>query len=63
MVAFDVVFASCLVPLVAAVYWDDITPNAGLLSCLAGGLTRVILEFTLPKARPRAARPLPSGLG
>jgi hypothetical protein len=49
VVAFDVVFASTLVPLVAAVYWNDITPNAGLLSCVFGGVTRVILEFTLPK--------------
>ncbi|KIY96757.1 hypothetical protein MNEG_11203 [Monoraphidium neglectum] len=49
VVAFDVVFASCLVPLFAATYWHNISPNAGFLSCLSGGLTRVILEFTLPK--------------
>jgi hypothetical protein len=58
VVAFDVVFASCLVPLFAATYWHNISPNAGFLSCLSGGLTRVILEFTLPKV----GIPPPAGL-
>jgi hypothetical protein len=49
VVAFDVVFASCFVPLMAAVYLPHTTPNAGLLSCVAGGISRVILEFALPK--------------
>lgn len=29
VVAFDVVLAGCFVPLVAAVYWPSMTPNAG----------------------------------
>jgi hypothetical protein len=29
VVAFDVVLAGCLVPLLAAVYWPSMTPNAG----------------------------------
>lgn len=45
VVAFDVVFASCFVPLMAAVYIPSVTPNAGLLSCVAGALTRIILEL------------------
>ena len=49
IVAFDIVFASCFVPLVAAVYFPAVTPNAGLLSCVAGCVTRIALELTLPK--------------
>lgn len=50
VVAFDVVFASCFVPLMFATYWGQrCSPNAGLLSVIAGGVTRVVLEFTLPK--------------
>jgi hypothetical protein len=29
VVAFDVVLAGCFVPLMAAVYWPSMTPNAG----------------------------------
>lgn len=32
VVAFDVVLAGCAVPLMAAVYWPSMTPNAGMLS-------------------------------
>ena len=54
VVAFDIVFASCFVPLMAAVYMPCVTPNAGILSCVAGAVVRIILEFTLPKVRTRA---------
>jgi Na+(H+)/acetate symporter ActP len=30
VVAFDVVLAGCFVPLMAAVYWPSMTPNAGV---------------------------------
>ncbi|PNW87979.1 hypothetical protein CHLRE_01g009400v5 [Chlamydomonas reinhardtii] len=49
VVAFDIVLAGCLVPLLAAVYYPRGSPNAGLLSCLGGSILRLILEFTLPK--------------
>ncbi|KAF8071320.1 cho-1 [Scenedesmus sp. PABB004] len=49
VVAFDVVLAGCFVPLIAAIYWPAVSPNAGLLSCIAGSGLRIILEFTLPK--------------
>lgn len=39
VVAFDVVLAGCLVPLLAAVYWPSISPNAGKQHLLSG-LTR-----------------------
>lgn len=29
VVAFDVVLAGCFVPLMAAIYWPSMTPNAG----------------------------------
>lgn len=49
VVAFDIVLAGVLVPLLAAVYWKGITPNAGLLACVLSSTLRIILEFTLPK--------------
>ena len=49
VVAFDVVLAGCLVPLLAAVYWPSMTPNAGLLACISGSTLRILLEFLLPK--------------
>jgi hypothetical protein len=47
VVAFDVVLAGCFVPLMAAVYWPSMTPNAGrdlraacaLACCTRGGLS------------------------
>lgn len=33
VVAFDVVLAGCFVPLMAAVYWPSMTPNAGMWLC------------------------------
>ncbi|KAI8470481.1 MAG: Sodium:solute symporter family-domain-containing protein [Monoraphidium minutum] len=50
VVAFDVVLAGVLVPLLAAVYGGRrVSPNAGLLACLTGSILRLVLEFTLPK--------------
>jgi hypothetical protein len=37
VVAFDVVLAGCLVPLLAAVYWPSMTPNAGKQTMGFGG--------------------------
>ncbi|KAG2486309.1 hypothetical protein HYH03_015013 [Edaphochlamys debaryana] len=49
VVAFDIVLSGCLVPLIAAVYYPQSSPNAGILACLGGSILRLILEFTLPK--------------
>eukprot|EP00899_Mesostigma_viride_P009720 jgi/Mesvir1/1874/Mv22909-RA.1 len=50
VVAFDIVFAGCLVPLFGAIHFrDKVTPNAGVLTILSGSILRIILEFTLPK--------------
>jgi Na+/proline symporter len=49
IVAFDVVFATCVVPLFGCFYTKKPSPLAALLSIISGALVRVILEFALPK--------------
>jgi hypothetical protein len=49
IVAFDVVFASVVVPLFGCFYTKKPSPLAALLSIIAGIIVRVVLEFTLPK--------------
>ncbi|CAB9519598.1 affinity choline transporter 1 [Seminavis robusta] len=49
IVAFDIVLATVVVPLFGCYYTKTPRPNAALLACVSGILTRVILEFTLPK--------------
>lgn len=49
IVAFDVVLASVVVPLFGCFYTKKPSPLAALLSILAGIITRIILEFSLPK--------------
>lgn len=49
IVAFDVVLATVVVPLFGCYYTKTPRPNAALLSLLSGAVTRIILEFALPK--------------
>jgi Na+/proline symporter len=49
IVAFDIVFATCVVPLFGCFYTKKPSPLAALLSIISGALVRVILEFSLPK--------------
>ncbi|KAJ1635514.1 Sodium:solute symporter family-domain-containing protein, partial [Pavlovales sp. CCMP2436] len=49
VVAFDIMFAGCIVPLFACFYVKDASPSAALVSVVGGSLLRVILEGTLPK--------------
>ena len=49
IVAFDVVFATVVVPLFGAFYAKNPSPRAALLSILCGGFTRFIFELALPK--------------
>ena len=49
IVAFDVVFATVVVPLFGAFYTKNPSPRAALLSILCGGFARLISEFALPK--------------
>lgn len=48
ILAFDVVFAGCLVPLAAGVYWKKSTPIAAAVSIVLASLARLILYFTVP---------------
>lgn len=49
IVAFDVVLATVVAPLFGAFYTKKPSPVAALMAVLAGGITRVVLEFALPK--------------
>jgi hypothetical protein len=49
IVAFDIMLATCVVPLFACFYCNNPSPNAALFSILAGATTRIVLEFTLRK--------------
>jgi Na+/proline symporter len=49
IVAFDIVFATVVVPLFGAFYTKKPSPRAALLSIIAGATTRIVMEFALPK--------------
>ena len=49
IVAFDIVFAGCVVIIFTAFYLENPSPNAALASVLSGSIVRIILEFALPK--------------
>lgn len=49
IVAFDVVLATAIAPLFGAFYTKNPSPCAALLSIIFGGITRIIMEFTIPK--------------
>lgn len=49
IVAFDIVFATVVVPLFGCYYVKNPSPRAALLSILGGIITRITLEFALPK--------------
>uniref|UniRef100_A0A7S3K6Q6 Uncharacterized protein n=1 Tax=Aureoumbra lagunensis TaxID=44058 RepID=A0A7S3K6Q6_9STRA len=49
IVAFDISLAACVVPIFAAFYVKDASPNAGVAAMLSGIILRVILEWSLPK--------------
>ena len=50
IVAFDIVLAAVVAPLFGAYYTgSNPSPRAALLSVLTGAVTRVVMEFVLPK--------------
>jgi Na+/proline symporter len=49
IVAFDIVLATVVAPLFGCFYTKNPSPRAALCSVITGGLTRIILEFALPK--------------
>jgi hypothetical protein len=49
IVAFDIVLATVVVPLLGCFYTKNPSPRAALVAILGGALTRIVLEFALPK--------------
>lgn len=49
IVAFDIVLATAVVPLFGCFYAKRPSPRAALSSVVCGALTRIIMEYTLPK--------------
>jgi len=49
IVAFDIVLATVIAPLFGCFYAKKPSPRAALISVLSGAITRVVLEFVLPK--------------
>jgi hypothetical protein len=49
IVAFDIVFATVVVPLFGCFYCKNPSPRAAVVGILGGIITRVVLEFALPK--------------
>ena len=50
IVAFDIVFAGCVVPLFAGVYWTKATSAGAVVSILVGTTARLIAHFVTPAA-------------
>jgi Na+/pantothenate symporter len=48
IVAFDIVFAGCVVPLFAGVYWPKANSTGAVVSILVGTSARLIAHFTTP---------------
>jgi Na+/proline symporter len=49
VLAFDVVFAGCLVPLTLGLYWKKANAYGALSAVAVGSLLRLILFFTIPE--------------
>ena len=49
VLAFDVVFAGCLVPLIFGIYWKKSTSFAAMVSVIVASVSRLILYFTIPE--------------
>src|SRR5919199_58004 len=52
ILAFDIVFAGCLVPLVLGTYWKKSTAAGAIASIMTGSALRMILYFTISIAPP-----------
>jgi Na+/proline symporter len=50
IVAFDIVFAGCVVPLFAGVYWPKANATGAVVSILVGTTARLIAHFVTPAA-------------
>jgi Na+/proline symporter len=50
VVAFDIVFAGCVVPLFAGVYWQKANATGAVASILVGTAARIVAHFVTPPA-------------
>lgn len=50
IVAFDIVFAGCVVPLFAGVYWPKANATGAIVSIVVGTAARLIAHFVTPAA-------------
>jgi Na+/proline symporter len=50
IVAFDIVFAGCVVPLFAGIYWPKANARGAIASIVAGTVARIIAYFVTPAA-------------
>jgi Na+/proline symporter len=50
VVAFDIVFAGCVVPLFAGVYWPKANARGAIASIVVGTTARIIAHFVMPAA-------------
>lgn len=50
IIAFDIVFAGCVVPLFAGVYWDKANSAGAIASVVVGTSVRLIAHFVTPAA-------------
>ncbi len=48
VVAFDIVFAGCVIPLFLGVYWPRATQNGAIASIVVGTMARAICYFVVP---------------
>ena len=49
VLAFDVVFAGCLVPLTLGLFWKKANSYGALAAVVVGSVLRLILFFTIPE--------------
>ncbi|MEX2301950.1 MAG: sodium:solute symporter family protein [Bryobacterales bacterium] len=49
VLAFDIVFAGCVVPLFMGVYWPKANPTGAMASILCGTAARILCAFTVPE--------------
>jgi Na+/proline symporter len=50
VIAFDIVFAGCVIPLFFGVYWSKATPAGAIAAIVAGTGARVVCHYTVPAA-------------
>jgi Na+/pantothenate symporter len=49
VLAFDILFAGCVVPLFAGVYWSESNSTGAVSAIVAGTATRILLAFVVPE--------------